>query len=265
MKKIMYILISFCSLLSFASQVKSPHSLRCISLRSSVEAILEGKKKLSDIQESTLQSAAAYLVATQNNVDKALLWVMLEQWQKEKRLQALASKKPSIQNIILKPQGLESLRYYKNFDILKKDFIRCGAQKDLINVIVENIKKASSLEESLNTFVSEPEKKFGPLMAKDIVEVLLKVGANPNYITPLTRAQLTPLLRAILFAKVNNKEIIELLLRYGADPNIIHTQGMRALDYAYERRYSDIIELLKQYGARDKSSNNYWTRFKSLW
>jgi hypothetical protein len=49
--------------------------------------------------------------------------------------------------------------------------------------------------------------------------------------------------------KVNSFEICELLLKAGVNPNISDLDGFTPLDTAQMRRYDDIAQLLKKYGA----------------
>lgn len=46
-----------------------------------------------------------------------------------------------------------------------------------------------------------------------------------------------------------NKDIINLLLKAGADPNIQGSQGMTAMKLALERPYDSVVRLLAMYGA----------------
>ncbi len=48
----------------------------------------------------------------------------------------------------------------------------------------------------------------------------------------------------------SNKRLFKLLLENGADPNIKNCDGRTILDKAYEENLTDIIELLKIYGAQ---------------
>lgn len=51
----------------------------------------------------------------------------------------------------------------------------------------------------------------------------------------------TPLIIAVLY---NNLECAQLLLKHGADPYKLGEYGMTSLDYAVEREYTEIAELL---------------------
>ena len=78
---------------------------------------------------------------------------------------------------------------------------------------------------------------------KDIVELLLKAGAEPNIPDNKGNTAL------ILAVEEGNKDIVELLLKAEADPNIQNNQSYGALFAAVEEGNKDIVELLLQAGA----------------
>ena len=78
---------------------------------------------------------------------------------------------------------------------------------------------------------------------KDIVELLLKYGANPNI---KSDSEETPLHWASI---EGYKEIVELLLNHGVDPNIKNAYGETPLYLASSNRHKDIVELLLKHGA----------------
>ena len=53
------------------------------------------------------------------------------------------------------------------------------------------------------------------------------------------------------FSEMGNKEIVELLLKAGADVNIKNEDGKTALILAQENNHTAIVELLKQAGAKE--------------
>jgi len=77
---------------------------------------------------------------------------------------------------------------------------------------------------------------------KDIVELLLKGGADVNAIAKDGR---TPLMMASLYAQV------ELLLLAGADVNAIDKDRWTSLMWASKNGHKDIVALLKKYGAKE--------------
>jgi hypothetical protein len=79
---------------------------------------------------------------------------------------------------------------------------------------------------------------------KDIVELLLKYGADPN----IKNNDATPLLLA---SSRGDKEIVELLLNHGADPNFKNKYDDTPLYQASRKKYKDIVDLLKKYGAKE--------------
>ena len=98
---------------------------------------------------------------------------------------------------------------------------------------------------------------------KDILEVLLKNGANPNTREYNDVGLCTPLHRAI---ERNNYEVCKTLLLNGADPNITEKNGFTALHYAARKGYEDIVKLLIDFGVdinkRDGFGYNasYWAK-----
>ncbi len=74
---------------------------------------------------------------------------------------------------------------------------------------------------------------------KQLVEKLLKKGANPN--TADSQGN-TPLLWAI---KRSNVELLSILLNYKADKNVKDLIGISAFEYAIKSNNSEIINLLK--------------------
>lgn len=88
-----------------------------------------------------------------------------------------------------------------------------------------------------------------PEQTKQIVELLLKHGANPNMpdfegATALHQAS----------KKNNNKIILETLLKYGADPNIADQSGFTAIHHAMNRKDMAAIKILLEYGTLFDSS-----------
>ncbi len=73
-----------------------------------------------------------------------------------------------------------------------------------------------------------------------LVEILLKHGANPNYVVPYSENP-SPLLIA---ASLGIDKIVDMLLKYGADVMIVDTTGQTALHKAAIARHSSIVEKL---------------------
>ena len=108
-----------------------------------------------------------------------------------------------------------------------------------------------------NGYVPDIKNKYGetPLhMAsfighKDIVKLLLKQGADPNF-----KIIETPLHKA---SAEGHKDIVELLLKHGADPNIKRKYTERtSLHSASERGYKEIVDLLLNQGADPNVKDN---------
>lgn len=80
----------------------------------------------------------------------------------------------------------------------------------------------------------------------DTVNILLSYGINPNHINNLGW---TALMEAVLLGNGSSTyvEIIKALIADGADPNIPDKKGVRALQYAKERGFSEIVDLLESH------------------
>jgi ankyrin repeat protein len=79
----------------------------------------------------------------------------------------------------------------------------------------------------------------------EVVELLLKAGANPN-ISDSDDLKQTPLMRAVETQKLN---IVQLLLNYKANPNAEDSYGVTALTMAIQSSRTDIVEALAAGGA----------------
>jgi ankyrin repeat protein len=79
-----------------------------------------------------------------------------------------------------------------------------------------------------------------------MAKVLLDKGANPNY-TAVPGCE-SPLQLA---AKLGRQAQVELLITRGADPNLKDDNGQTPLSLAKEKGYGEIVEFLRQHGAKD--------------
>ena len=68
--------------------------------------------------------------------------------------------------------------------------------------------------------------------------------------TTITDADLTHLQGLHIATKVDRKEIGELLISKGAEVNVKNNAGQTPLDLAKQREHTEIVELLKQHGAK---------------
>lgn len=97
----------------------------------------------------------------------------------------------------------------------------------------------------------------------DILEVLLKYGANPNVKEIEGIGGCTPIHRAV---EKNNYELVQTLLKAGADPNITEKNGFTTLHLAARKGYKEIAKLLIDSGVdtnkRDANGYNasYWAK-----
>ena len=80
---------------------------------------------------------------------------------------------------------------------------------------------------------------------KDIVQMLLKAGADPNEV--LNNERITPLMKA---AWRNNKECTQLLIKHGAKVNETDIDGDSALHYCAVKNSSACMKLLLARKAR---------------
>lgn len=76
---------------------------------------------------------------------------------------------------------------------------------------------------------------------KDLVQILLNAGADPN---AKTSRDTYPIIRAL-----DNQAVLELLLKNKADPNIISGYGDTPLTYAIRGDYLEAVKTLLTYGA----------------
>ena len=83
---------------------------------------------------------------------------------------------------------------------------------------------------------------------KEIVDLLLKNGANPN-IYSIKFPDVSPLHVA---SKNGHKEIVDLLLKNGANPNA-KFNGLSPIDFASQKGYKEIVVLLQKHGSVAKN------------
>jgi len=77
----------------------------------------------------------------------------------------------------------------------------------------------------------------------DIIALLLIEGADVNMVNIVGESP-------IFMISSDDINLFKLLLLHGADPNIKNNDGRTILDKAYEENLTDIIVLLKSYGAQ---------------
>ena len=80
---------------------------------------------------------------------------------------------------------------------------------------------------------------------KEIVQILLEAGADPNQ-ESRGEDEGAPLCAA---ASWGHTEIVRLLLGHGADPNVIEKGPMTALIWARQNGHAETVELLLAAGA----------------
>ena len=78
-----------------------------------------------------------------------------------------------------------------------------------------------------------------------IAEYLLSKGANVN--TQRVSDGYTPLMIAL---SERNQELVKIFLEKGADVNSVNVNAKSVLDFAITEKNTEIIELLKQHGAK---------------
>jgi len=125
----------------------------------------------------------------------------------------------------------------------------------MIKLFIEN---GANVNEFLELSENSPEREDEnnmPILTRNItlaisiesvkcLELLLKNGANPNYVDSKGR---TPLIYSVL----TSREMLELLLKYGADPNVGDREGRTPLFLAViDNDVEDgTIEILLKHGA----------------
>jgi ankyrin repeat protein len=83
----------------------------------------------------------------------------------------------------------------------------------------------------------------------EVVEVLIKAGANVNTRNPAVHNEDTPLMRAAAYNC--HPEVITMLIKAGADVNARDNMGGTALNWAARStRSSEVIAILVQAGAK---------------
>jgi len=86
----------------------------------------------------------------------------------------------------------------------------------------------------------------------EVVQVLLKAGANPN-----PKESLNCYLLGLLFEYQAVKttageavlELLQILLEYGANPNRIVMNNQRAYDYSVSKKHPEVEKILLKHGA----------------
>jgi ankyrin repeat protein len=77
---------------------------------------------------------------------------------------------------------------------------------------------------------------------KDVVDLLLQAGADPNLKATVKVLSRTPLHAAVLMGR---KEVAQALIKAGAKADIKDTQGKTALDLAKDAKKEDLVALLQ--------------------
>ena len=86
----------------------------------------------------------------------------------------------------------------------------------------------------------------------DTIELLIKNGANVNTYRVWRDFDETKSKESILITAVCSgldAAVVELLLKNNADVNFIDSSGDKAINYAHDLGYMDIVKLLNKYGA----------------
>lgn len=81
---------------------------------------------------------------------------------------------------------------------------------------------------------------------KDVLELLLEAGANPN-IAATSPGSVPPAL--ILAASKGASDIVQLLLQFGADPDAADSEGFTPLHCAAEANCASSVQFLLKSGA----------------
>ena len=125
----------------------------------------------------------------------------------------------------------------------KKDLLYIYIANDDVEEIKDLLQQKINLNSStFNPPILEEAVNSGN---KEVVELLLKHGANPNI---ENKNGDTPLFVASK-SDDNKNDIVELLLKHGADPNVINNRFISPILLASNRGHTDIVELLLKHGA----------------
>ena len=97
----------------------------------------------------------------------------------------------------------------------------------------------------------------------DVEEIkhLLSIEVNPNC-SKARGTKGTPLYYAALY---RNKDVVQLLMKAGADPNKLNATGESPLLYAAYRSYPDLVKLLIENGADPKKAESAKIRTPLYW
>lgn len=141
--------------------------------------------------------------------------------------------------------------YYYNCSCrykFKEDLYSCAVQRaiihrafDILKYILQNTPKGKVIDKNVYANITV-------LSNKEIAELLLARGLNPNAKDEYFHNQLEPAVLA------NNKELVELLLRNGADPNI--KSGLSSVPLHFVRDHT-IAKLLLDFGADPNKKNRF--------
>ena len=102
--------------------------------------------------------------------------------------------------------------------------------------------------------------------AKDleVVEVLLKAGAGPDYVETWGESLLHHLEHEYEVTRSSQSptvlRLVELLLSYGANPNQVGSGNWRAMDLGIEHGSTEFCRLLLQYGADPRQRRHHASR-----
>ena len=144
---------------------------------------------------------------------------------------------PRIKEVNLRPIS----KYYKIQSELHK-----AIESENIDLIKDILKREVDL-------TSDPLNRGSSFLStaidtnnKNIVKLILDKGVDPNMDFSLVRA-----LGLDFFSDKEPIDIVDILLKNGADPNMISGFGETPLSLANSFGYTNIVNLLKEYGAKE--------------